>query len=178
MALCHQLICATKPVVLNATDLNGKNPTTVTLDFLQCATLAVGQISLGLAHDNYRTCSYQEYRFDFMLGPMFIQASISDFGIYNKGTANLRLAFEKRDTKGKNQIETYLDNLYSSTHSATIQNNKFVVTRNKAPLPEFRVVYIRGCPGKPTHRDLVKSFPDVLHVTFEELKASLFKNLI
>ncbi|KAG0331129.1 hypothetical protein BG000_011180 [Podila horticola] len=172
MALYHQLICATKPIVLNATDLNGKNPTTVTLDFLHCATLAVGQISLGLAQDRYLTRGYKGYpRFDFMLGPMFIQASISDFGTQNKGSANLILAFERKGNKGKNQIEAYLDHLYSTIHSATIQNNKFVVTRNKAPLPEFRVVYIRGRPGKPTHRDLVKSFPDVLHVTFEELKA-------
>lgn len=32
-ALFHQLICTTKPIVLNATDLNGGNPPTIPLDF-------------------------------------------------------------------------------------------------------------------------------------------------
>ncbi|KAF9096510.1 hypothetical protein BGX27_001108, partial [Mortierella sp. AM989] len=37
-ALCHQFKCTTKPIVLNATDLNGRNPTTIALDFSRCDT--------------------------------------------------------------------------------------------------------------------------------------------
>ncbi|KAG0357643.1 hypothetical protein BG005_003290 [Podila minutissima] len=84
-ALCHQLICTTKPIVFNATDLNGKNPTTISLDFSHCDTLQIGKISLGSGHENVLTHGYEGYpRFDLMLGPLFTQASISDFGQHNK----------------------------------------------------------------------------------------------
>ncbi|KAF9537359.1 hypothetical protein EC957_008399 [Mortierella hygrophila] len=45
----------------------------------------------------------------------------------------------------------------------------FVVTKNGAKVPGFRIVYIHGSPGKPSHRDLVKKFPDVRHISFEEM---------
>ncbi|KAF9272158.1 hypothetical protein BGZ68_002656 [Mortierella alpina] len=179
-ALCHQLICATKPILLNATDLNGRNPCTVTLNFSHCVTLRTDQISLGLGHDKVLTRGYEGYpRFDFMVGAMFIQASISDFGSHNdKGSANLSKAFDDRDSNGSNQIERYLNDLFGPGHSARIENNRFVVTKNGVPVPGFHVVYIRGSPGKPTHRALVNMFPDVLHVSFEELRENLFKNIV
>ncbi|KAI7829732.1 hypothetical protein BC939DRAFT_473940 [Gamsiella multidivaricata] len=38
-------------------------------------------------------------------------------------------------------------------------------------------VYIRGSPGEPAHRELVNKFPDVLHITFEQLMEKLFRNI-
>jgi hypothetical protein len=72
---------------------------------------------------------------------------------------------------------SYLNDLYGAVHSAMIQNNGFVVTKGGVPVPGFRIVYIRGSSGKPAHRELVNRFPDVLHVTFEELLDKLFKNI-
>ncbi|KAF9127204.1 hypothetical protein BG015_004577 [Linnemannia schmuckeri] len=178
-ALCHQLICTNKPIVLNATDLNGSNPTTIALDFSHCDTLKIGKTSLGSGYENVLTRGYEGYpRFDFMLGPLFIQASISDFGRHNTGSADLSKAFSARDDNGTNQIERYLNDLYGPDHYAEIEDNKFVVTRDGVPVPGFRVVYIRGSPGKPSHRDLVKKFPDVRHISFEEVSENLFKNIV
>ncbi|KAG0344219.1 hypothetical protein BG005_001960 [Podila minutissima] len=46
-ALFRQLICTVKPVVLNATDLNGRNPTPISLDFSDYGTIQFGKTSLG-----------------------------------------------------------------------------------------------------------------------------------
>ncbi|KAI1279845.1 hypothetical protein EDD11_001542, partial [Mortierella claussenii] len=107
-------------------------------------------------------------------------ASISDFGSHNTGSADLINAFSVTDADGWNQIERYLNDLYGPGHSAKIDgtNKKFVVTKNGKPVPGFCVVYIRGSPGKPLHHKLVKQFPDVRHVSFEELKENLFKNIV
>jgi hypothetical protein len=40
-----------------------------------------------------------------MLGPMFIQASVSDFGAHNEKSADIKKAFDDRDKDGTNQIE-------------------------------------------------------------------------
>ncbi|KAF9343328.1 hypothetical protein BGX34_006921, partial [Mortierella sp. NVP85] len=58
-ALCHQLICTTKPILLNATDLNGRNSTVVTLDFSHCETLQNGKVSLGAGHEKVLTHGYK-----------------------------------------------------------------------------------------------------------------------
>ncbi|KAG0361385.1 hypothetical protein BGX24_005356 [Mortierella sp. AD032] len=161
--------------------LNGSNPTTIVLDFSHCDTLKIGKTSLGSGHDNVLTRGYEGYpRFDFMLGPLFIQASISDFGRHNTGSADLSKAFNLRDTNGTNQIERYLNDLYGPGHSAKIrvENNRFVVTGDGVPVPGFRVFYIRGSLGKPSHRDWVKKFPYVRHVSFEEVMENLFKNVV
>ncbi|KAG9061870.1 hypothetical protein KI688_007021 [Linnemannia hyalina] len=179
-ALCHQLICTTKPIVLNATDLNGKNSTTITLDFSHCDTLQTdkGSTSLGSGHKKALTRGYERYpRFDFMLGLLFIQASISDFESHNAGSADISKAFNVRDANNKNQIERYLNDLYGSDHHAEIVDNRFVITRNGVRVPEFRIVYIRGSLGKPSHRGLVKKYPDVRHISFEEVREKLFKNI-
>ncbi|KAF8928325.1 hypothetical protein BGZ47_001691, partial [Haplosporangium gracile] len=135
--------------------------------------------SLGSGHEKVLIRDHKGHRrFDFMLGPMFIQASISDFGHHNGGSADLSKAFNVRDTNGTNQIEHYLNDLYGPGHSAKIEQNRVVVTKNGVPVPGFRVVYIRGSPGKPLHHDLVKEFPDVRHVSFEELTEKLFRNIV
>ncbi|KAF9199073.1 hypothetical protein BGZ59_004206, partial [Podila verticillata] len=178
-ALFRQLICTVKPVVLNATDLNGRNPTPISLDFSDYGTVQFGKASLGPGYGKVLTHGYEGYpRFDFMLGPMFIQASISDFGIHNKKeSADIRKAFNDRDSEGTNQIERYLNDLYGPGHSAMIEDKRFVVTKDGEPVPGFRIVYIRGSPGKPAHREWVNKLPDVLHITFEELMENLFKNI-
>ncbi|KAF9898431.1 hypothetical protein EC991_011293, partial [Linnemannia zychae] len=135
--------------------------------------------SLGYGHENVLTRGYDRYpRFDFMLGPMFIQASISDFASHNTESADLSKAFNVRDDNGTNQIERYLNDLYGPGHSAKIDGNRFVVTKNDVPVPGFRIVYIRGSPGKLSHRALVKKFPDVRHISFEEVRDNLFKNIL
>ncbi|KAK5827635.1 hypothetical protein F5H01DRAFT_375443 [Linnemannia elongata] len=177
-ALCHQLLCTTKPIVLNATDLNGSSPTTITLDFSHCDTLRIGRTSLGSVPQSVLTRVYKGYpQFDFVLGPLFIQTSISDFEHHNTDSADLSKAFNVRDNDGTSQIEHCLNNLFGPGHSARIEDNRFVVTKDGVPVPGFRVVYIRGSPGKPSHRDLVKKFPDVRHISFEELTEKLFKNI-
>ncbi|KAG0097497.1 hypothetical protein BGZ93_002601 [Podila epicladia] len=113
-----------------------------------------------------------------MLGPMFIQVSISDFGQHNKKeSADIRKAFSGRDSEGTNHFERYLNDLYGPGHSAMIDDNRFVVMKDGEPVPGFRIVYIRGSPGKPAHREWVNKLPDVLHITFEELKDTLFKSI-
>ncbi|KAG0092104.1 hypothetical protein BGZ93_003296 [Podila epicladia] len=159
--------------------LYGRNPTPISLDFSDYGTIQFGKASLGPGYGRVLTHGYEGYpRFDFMLGPMFIQVSISDFGQHNKKeSADIRKAFSDRDSEGTNQIERYLNDLYGPGHSAMIEDNRFVVTKDGEPVPGFRVVYIRGSPGKPAHREWVNKLPDVLHITFEELKETLFKNI-
>ncbi|KAF9308417.1 hypothetical protein BG003_011153 [Podila horticola] len=175
-ALCHHLICATKPIVLNATDLNGKNPTILSLRFSHCDTLQIDKMSLESGHKNVLIRSDKGYhpRFDFILGPLFIQASINDFESHNTGSADIRKAFNDRDNEGTNEIERHLNGLFGPGHSARISDNRFVVTKDGVPVPGFRIVYIRGSPGKPAHGDWATEFPDIRHITFEELKENLF----
>ncbi|KAG0378733.1 hypothetical protein BGX24_002965 [Mortierella sp. AD032] len=140
--------------------------------------MKAGKASLGLGYDSVLArCSPGHARFDFMLGPMLIQVSISDFGAHSRDSADLRRAFSER-VGGTNQIERYLNDMFGPGHSATIENYGFAVTKNGVPVPGFRIVYIRGHPGKPAHRDWVKRLPDVLYVTFEEIKEKLFKNIV
>ncbi|KAG0018675.1 hypothetical protein BGZ82_000372 [Podila clonocystis] len=161
--------------------LNGKNPTMLTLDFQHCETLRNGDHSLGPEHDDVLIRCYERYpRFDFILGRTFIQVSVSDFATHNLHSADIRKAFVSLDISGKNQIEKYLDDVYGPGHRAYIdaRTNHFVVKKKNKRAPDIRIVYIRGSPGKPAHRELVKSFPDVMHVTFEELQRSLFRNIV
>ncbi|KAG0266989.1 hypothetical protein BGZ95_002954 [Linnemannia exigua] len=177
-ALFHQLIRVVKPVILNATDLNNKNPTTISLDFSYYDTIKTGKVSLGLGYDNVLSRGSKGYpRFDFMLGPMFIQVSVADFGKHNDGSADVRKAFVK-DGSGTNQIERYLNDMYGPGHSAIMRSDKFFVTKNGKPVPGFHIVYIRGSPGNPTHHVWVEKLPDIRHVTFEELKEKLFMNIV
>src|SRR5947209_12799722 len=124
-----------------------------------------------------------------MLGPIFIQVSISDFTSHNsKPSTNIRKAFEPMSAQagistaqinGRNQIEMYLDEMYGPGHSAKINSqNRFVVARNGMFVPGFCIVYIRGSPGTPNHAGKVCEFPNVTHVTFEKIKSQLFPNIV
>ncbi|ORZ17560.1 hypothetical protein BCR41DRAFT_50421 [Lobosporangium transversale] len=61
-------------------------------------------------------------RFDFILGYMFIQVSVSSFTVHNdpNRSACIDRAFWKRKTTGKNQIEEYLDVAFGGVHQATM----------------------------------------------------------
>ncbi|KAF9999312.1 hypothetical protein BGZ65_005315 [Modicella reniformis] len=158
--LFHQLLRNPKPILLTATDLNNKNQQTISLDFDEWDTIKPGDISLGPDYKKTLSRGYEGYpRFDYMLGPIFIQASVEE---------------------GKpNQIETYLDHMYGPSHTAKIDevSKRFVVTKNGERVPGFRIVYVQGTSGAPAHKGLVKNLPDVAHVSFEEIKEKLFKNL-
>ena len=80
---------------------------------------------------------------------------------------------------GRNQIEMYLDEMYGPGHSAVIDsNNRFDVTKNGMHVSGFCIVYIKGSPGFPNHSVKVNEFPDIAHVTFEEIRKQLFTNII
>ncbi|ORZ28448.1 hypothetical protein BCR41DRAFT_74141 [Lobosporangium transversale] len=61
-------------------------------------------------------------RFDFILGYMFIQVSVSSFTVHNDPTGSVYIdkAFSKREATGKNQIEEYLDAAFGGVHQATM----------------------------------------------------------
>ncbi|KAG0003003.1 hypothetical protein BGZ65_002134 [Modicella reniformis] len=173
--LFHQLVCATEPILLNTTDLNDQNPTTITLDFVDCDTIKADNVSLGRGYDRVLYRAYKGYPgFDYILGSMFIQVSMSDFESHNKGSADIQEAFKKGFHGDMNQIECCMNDMFGPGHSAEIEKDHFVVTRNGVPVPGFRVVYIQGSSGKPAHGELVNKFPDVAHITFEEVREKLF----
>ncbi|KAF8981111.1 hypothetical protein BGZ52_003183 [Haplosporangium bisporale] len=165
--------------MLNATDLNNRNPTVISLDFVDCDTLKTGRTSLGRGYEKVLCHGYEGYpRFDYMLGAMFIQASISTFQVHNTKTADINIAFQKgfHNDTNRNKIECYLDDMYGSKHTAVMgSNGRFEVKRKDVVVPGFRIIYIQGSPGNPTHLGIVRAFPDVAHVTVEEIKEKLFK---
>ncbi|RHZ57822.1 hypothetical protein Glove_383g8 [Diversispora epigaea] len=180
--LFNRLVCKSNTTIqLNTTDLNNNNRSVVTLQFDDYAMIKSPALSLGPGSDRVLSHGFDRYpRFDFMLGPIFIQVSVSDFVTHNSKTStNIGKAFERMSAQagisqmqinGRNQIEMYLDEMYGPGHSAIIDSqNRFVVTRNGTRVPGFRIVYIRGSPGIPNHSRKVREFPDVAHVTFEEI---------
>ncbi|RHZ77025.1 hypothetical protein Glove_186g164 [Diversispora epigaea] len=190
-ALFNRLVCRCNTTIqLNATDLNNNNGNIITLQFNDYGLIKPSQLSLGPGNDEVLSHGFKRYpQFDYMLGPIFIQVSISDFTLHNsKSSTNIRQAFEPMSAQAdissvqinrRNQIEMYLDEMYGSGHSAKIDSqNKFVVTRNGKHVPGFRIVYIRGSPGIPNHLRKVHEFPDVAHVTFEEVTRQLFRNIV
>ncbi|KAF9147573.1 hypothetical protein BGX20_006618, partial [Mortierella sp. AD010] len=110
-AILLQLISSIKPVILDATDLNNCNKTTISIDFEHCETIIHPNASLGTGHERVLSRGWPNYpRFDFILGSMFIQVSISDFRVHeSKDTKKISKAFDDRDRLGKNQIERYMD---------------------------------------------------------------------
>ncbi|CAG8578407.1 1616_t:CDS:2, partial [Acaulospora morrowiae] len=174
-ALFSQLVCKCNTTIkLNATDLNNNNRNVITLQFNDYDLIKNSQLSLGPGNDKVLGRGFNRYpRFDYMLGPIFIQVSVSDFVTYNsKPSTNIRKAFETMSAlagisleqiNGRNQIEMYLDEMYGPGHSAVIDSqNKFVVTRNGKRVPGFHIVYIRGSPGAPNHSGKVREFPDCI----------------
>ena len=70
-----------------------------------------------------------------------------------------------------------MDAAFGGQHTAKIDpiSRHFHVTRNDNEVRDFRIVYIRGRgSGLPNHTSKVTEFPDILHISFEELKTKLF----
>jgi hypothetical protein len=183
-------------VILDTTDLAGNQNVPVlirskSVKFLEDPPSSVSENVLLRGFKGYP-------RFDYIIGRTFIQVSISDFATHNVGTANIEKAFERptaRNTRSfncRNQIEKHLDGAFGGQHEAKIDpvTRKFVVTRKHVisvggqqveetrPVEDFRIVYIHGKPGKPNHTGKSREFPDVLHVSFDELQKKLFGDLM
>jgi len=190
--LFNRLVCKCNTTIqLNSTDINNDNESIVTLYFDDYAVIKPSGLSLGPCYKTVLCRGFDCYpRFDYMVGPIFIQVSISNFVKHNQSTSkNIKKAFEPMAAQagisiaqinGRNQIEMYLDEVYGPRHSAKIDSttNKFVVTKNGSLVPGFRIVYICGTPGTPNHPRKVIEFPDIAHITFEEIRSQLFPNIV
>jgi hypothetical protein len=92
-ALFQQLLRSPQPIMLTSTDLNNKNKQSITLDFDRWDTIKPGCVSLGPDHKRTLSRGYDNYpRFDYMVGPIFIQVSVTDFATHNKSSAKIQLA--------------------------------------------------------------------------------------
>ncbi|ORZ18369.1 hypothetical protein BCR41DRAFT_46284 [Lobosporangium transversale] len=179
LALLVRFLTLTKPIVLEATNLVGEDPTQIIMDFKDHGTIHQNMTSLGRGYGHVLSHCHSSYpRFDFILDTMFIQVSISDFCDHEqKQTKQIQNAFDKRDSNGKNQIERYLDEVFGGNHSAIIDDGHFVVKKDGEPLTGFKIVYMRGSPGAANHTGLIRKYKDLLHVSFDELKEKLFRNI-
>ncbi|KAG0329591.1 hypothetical protein BG000_012030, partial [Podila horticola] len=152
------------------------------LEFTDFDTLKTGQTSLGPGYEKVLCRGYQGYpRFDYMLGEMLTQVSISDFQAHNTKSAYISKAFEKgfNNDASRNQIECILDDLFDAKHTVVLRpSGKFEVKRNGSVVPGFRIIYLRGSLGESVHSRLVKRFPQVAHISFEEIKEQLFTNIV
>ncbi|ORZ13784.1 hypothetical protein BCR41DRAFT_387028 [Lobosporangium transversale] len=147
--------------VLKATDINSGNETSIVLKFDDYRVTSRSEHSLGPGKDGFLARGYPGYpRFDFMIGPVFIQVSISEFRDHNKESKGIRKAFERpyKDMFGK--IKCYLDELYGGEHR--------VETNAEEVVPGFWIVYICGGDVKlKDHGSLVKELADVAHFDFD-----------
>lgn len=134
----------------------------------------------------------------YIYGRTFIQVSVLDFANHYVGTENIEKAFERPTARqthtfdNRNQIEKYLDGAFGGKHEAIIdqETRKFIVSRtdiiskddqqveDTRPVEDFRIVFIHGKLGKPNHIGKIKDFPDVLHISFDELQMKLLGDLV
>ncbi|KAF9898938.1 hypothetical protein BX616_003433 [Lobosporangium transversale] len=192
-AIFHAFICTSiRPIVLPTTNLVGDPKGSIVLDFDDYRVISRQRHSLGPGKDKFLARGYPGYpRFDFMVGPIFIQVSVSEFGVHNRDSSDLRKAF-KRPYKtpkvvynDRNQIECYLDEMYGGKHRADFGKDGFIVTKKDPTtgidevVPGFRIVYICGRDiNLGNHRQLVTELPDVEHVSFNDLKSLFFANIV
>ncbi|KAF9429022.1 hypothetical protein BGZ76_001957 [Entomortierella beljakovae] len=93
-----------------------------------------------------------------------------------KKKQNAKNTEEEEVIEMRNQIEVYLDAVYGGNHEVKINpdTNNFEAKRNGVALDDFKIVYVCGLPGRPNHPKLVAKYPDLLYVSFDELRYSLF----
>ncbi|RHZ75625.1 hypothetical protein Glove_212g118 [Diversispora epigaea] len=137
-ALFNRLVCSSNAtILLKATDLNNQPTSPVKITFEDYAIIKNSGLSLGPGYDKVLGRGFDGYPvFDYMLGPMFIQVSISDFQTHNKTQSNIQNAFKRPMDKPsgisisqigeRNQIEMYLDEMYGSGHTADIDPSSIV----------------------------------------------------
>jgi hypothetical protein len=169
-------------VVLETTDIAGKNKFDLHLDIKSFELL---NKQPGKYRDDVLVRCYKGYpRFDFILGYIFLQVSISDFVAHDTGYAKIELAFDRKDGN-RNQIEAYLDSVYGGTHKIELiktvdtKNSKNIIKKFSAlkdgqPCDNFKIVYICGRPNGIIHKRKVKEYPEVRHISYEEIKTKLF----
>lgn len=104
-AVFLQLLRASQPILIEATDIANYNPAVVKLKFNDHYSLKAGENFPGPEYKKVLVrCSDNYRRFDFVLGYTFIQVSISSFQVHNNHrSSNFRVAFANRDDKSKNQ---------------------------------------------------------------------------
>jgi len=170
-------------IVLETTDLAGKNELDFHLNIKGFELLQKPPNKYG--KDILVRC-YKGYpRFDFIFGYIFFQVSISDFVKHDTDYARIKLSF-RRDDSNKNQIEEYLDSVFGGVHKIDIiiettsnkspkkKTKKFLALKDDQPCDDFKIIYIRGSPGKANHIRKVEEYPDVRHISYEEIKSKLF----
>jgi hypothetical protein len=167
-------------LTLTTTDLAGKPAVPLHINIEGFKLLSrttgpqrVGEKILVRGYDNFP-------RFDFTMGRTFIQVSISDFVKHNSTRANIANAFLE-DSDGRNEIERYLDASFGGTHRIrynTTGGNHFTATKDGIYVNDFRIVYICGRRGNPNHTGKVEEFPDVLHISYDEIMTNLFGELV
>ncbi|KAF9898937.1 hypothetical protein BX616_003432 [Lobosporangium transversale] len=145
LALLVRFLTLTKPIVLEATNLVGEDPTQIIMDFKDHGTIHQNMTSLGRGYGHVLSHCHSTYpRFDFILDTMFIQVSISNFQEHEKKQIKqIQNAFDKRGPDGRNQIESYLDEVFGGNHSAIIDDGHFVVKKDGEPVTGFKIVYMR-----------------------------------
>ncbi|CAG8563512.1 3327_t:CDS:2 [Funneliformis caledonium] len=168
------------PEDINVTSLkNGKlTVMNVHIKFQHFFVLEKNQLAPESRHVNSLIRDYARYpQFDFMIGYLFIQVSVSPFDQHNKESANINKAFERYCKEGndsRNQIELYLDTTFGGQHTALHINGKFVILKNNIPIAQdFRIVYMCGSPVSLNHTRLVKKYQDVAFISYEEIKSKL-----
>ncbi|KAF8650915.1 hypothetical protein AX16_005040 [Volvariella volvacea WC 439] len=145
-----------KGIAFETTDLNGNRVTDVHIQFKHFYFLEKDELAPQPQHGQSLVRGFAGYpRFDFMLGRMFIQLSLSPFDKHNTDSARIDLAFVPyRANDPRNQIEIYLDTTFGPGHKAEFSQGRFIVTQNGHPVLDFRIIYIQGKPGVPRHRPL------------------------
>ncbi|RUP51478.1 hypothetical protein BC936DRAFT_147980 [Jimgerdemannia flammicorona] len=179
--ILFQQLVKYRDIPFKATDLNGSPTTDVHIRFRHFISLEKDQFTPGAEHAQSLVRGYAGYpRFDFMVGRIFIQVSVSTFDKRNEGSASINKAFTRpyNSDPNQNQIEVYLNAMFGPGHKADINDGRFVVTQNGLPVPDFRIVYIRGNLGSPRHLQLVRRYRDVAFVDYEELKTKLFGDFL
>src|SRR4051812_31811755 len=53
-------------------------------------------------------------------------------------------------------------------------NQKHVVSKNGETCDDFKIIYICGRPGKANHTRKVDEYPDVRHISYDDIKLKMF----
>ncbi|CAB4421208.1 unnamed protein product [Rhizophagus irregularis] len=103
-------------ILLKAMGLAGKPTTDMHIKFEHFIFLDKDQLASNSQHSKFLIRGYECYpQFDFIIGYIFIQVSISSFVQYNKGFTNISKAFKRYHKDGsdlRNQIEIYLNTVF------------------------------------------------------------------
>lgn len=166
-------------ILFKATDLNGSRTTDVHIQFKHFIILEKDQLAPEPQHNQSLVRGFARYpRFDFIVGRTFIQVAVSPFDQHNRDSAEITKAFEPYGNHLRNQIEIYLDAMFGGRHTAKHENGRFDVRKNGDPIPDFRIVYMRGSPGIPNHPRLVRKYKELAFIDYDEIRDKLFGDFL